>query len=324
MVNPSHVATVTDPLSMTGTNEPIEPPSTALSPDESTDVVDSRGNDKRLKRRNVPKRKRTGSVEDLIEQTAASRRGNISVPLGREDTTDLIFPEFEQIGIDEKKIRASPFGKILFGVLDKLFPVFKEPNWFDLYDRPLTADENLELPYFDGFDFVNSSWTIYVRHRYGAWNWLDRAGLVPQAVQRVFLRGDGKTTWSDGFYGEWYINPAINYFQIEKHYGRGYGYSGYHRGLRIFQIQRWNFEDSVGRYWQRGLRSYLRNETNFWALEGRVWGMGAQWRPYPRDQGKFIAIRDGANLTEVFGNARNTPWERRFRHSMALPFYQVT
>ena len=125
-------------MSMTGTNEPIEPPSTALSPDESTDVVDSRGNDKRLKRRNVPKRKRTGSVEDLIEQTAASRRGNISVPLGREDTTDLIFPEFEQIGIDEKKIRASPFGKILFGVLDKLFPVFKEPNWFDfMTDRSL-------------------------------------------------------------------------------------------------------------------------------------------------------------------------------------------
>ena len=26
--------------------------------------------------------------------------------------------------------------------------------------------------------------------------------------------------WSDGFYGDWYINPTINYFQIEK-YGRG-------------------------------------------------------------------------------------------------------
>ena len=102
-------------------------------------------------------------------------------------------------------LRASPLGKILFSVLDRLFPVFKvrrlarrqplaphpphlsrtapprhttprhatprhttphhatphhttprqEPNWFDVYDPPLTSEENLELPYFDGFDFVN-------------------------------------------------------------------------------------------------------------------------------------------------------------------------
>ena len=31
----------------------------------------------------------------------------------------------------------------------------QEPNWFDVYDPPLTSEENLELPYFDGFDFVN-------------------------------------------------------------------------------------------------------------------------------------------------------------------------
>ena len=30
--------------------------------------------------------------------------------------------------------------------------------------------------------------------------------------------------------------------------------------------------------------------------------MGMKWRPYPRDQGKFIAIRDGTNLAEVFAN----------------------
>ena len=91
---------------------------------------------------------------------------------------------------------------------------------FDIYDPPLKKQENLDLPYFDGYDFVNSSWTIYVRHKFGAWNWLDRMGycyycicpysymsylpimaiyhtflcrLVPQATQRVFLRGDGKT-----------------------------------------------------------------------------------------------------------------------------------
>ena len=239
------------------------------------------------------------------------------------DSSDqVMFPELEQSGFDEKAIRASPLGGILFGILDVLFPVFKEPNWFDVYDPPLSGKENMDLPYFDGYDFVNSTWTIYVRHRYGVYNWLDRLGLVPQTVYKVFLRGDGKTLWNDGFYGDWYINPAINYFQIERHYGRGAGYVQYARGIRIFQIQRWEFEESVGRYWQRGLRSYLRNETDYWCFEGRVWGTAVKWRPYPRDQGKFIAIREGANLTAIFG-PEGPPWERRFRHMRSLPFYQA-
>lgn len=96
-----------------------------------------------------------------------------------------------------------------------------------------------------------------------------------------------------------------------------------YRGIRIYQVQRWTFEDEVGRYWQRGLRSTLRNETNYWAIEGRIWGAAVKWRPSPRDQGKFIAIRDGANLTAIFGNPQNTPWERRFNHAMSLPFYQA-
>lgn len=145
------------------------------------------------------------------------------------NSSKLIIPEVEGGGIDEKALRSSPFGKVLFGILDNVFPVLKEPNWYDVYDPPLSAEENLQLPYFDGNDFVNSSWTIYIRHRFGAWNWLDRMGFVPQATQRVFLRPDGKTMWSDGFYGDWYINPAINFFQFEKHFGRGYGYSQYHR-----------------------------------------------------------------------------------------------
>ncbi len=69
-----------------------------------------------------------------------------------------------------------------------------------------------------------------------------------------------------------------------QHYGRGYGYTQYSRGIRIFQVQKWNFEHEVGRYWNRGLRSYLRNETNYFAIEGRVWGTSVKWRPYPRDQ----------------------------------------
>ena len=138
----------------------------------------------------------------------------VSIPTGQNSSDRLLFPEIEQAGIDEKALRQSIFGKILFPVLETLFPVFKEPNWFDVYDPPLTAKENLDLPYFDGYDFANSSWTIYIRHRYGVWNWLDRLGLVPMTTNRVFLRNDGKTVWSDGFYGDWYINPAINYLQI--------------------------------------------------------------------------------------------------------------
>lgn len=107
-----------------------------------------------------------------------------------------------------------------------------------------------------------------MRHKMGFWNWLDRIGLVPIPTNRVFFRDDGRTAFSDGFYGNWFINPSINYFQFEKHHGRGYGRYQMHRGLLCFQIQRWNFEQDIGRYWQRGLRSYLRNETNFWAMEG--------------------------------------------------------
>ena len=82
----------------------------------------------------------------------------------------------------------------------------------------MSAEANMELPYFDGYDFVNSSWTFYIRHRYGAWNWLDRMGLVPQATLRAFLRPDGKTMWSDGFYGisffDYFNNLFCNIFGI--------------------------------------------------------------------------------------------------------------
>lgn len=174
----------------------------------------------------------TTDIENIINNNKKQSNFqtlNLTIIGNPTNSSKVQFPELEQSGIDEKALRQSPFGKVLFWFLDRLFPVFSEPNWFDVYDPPLSAEENLELPYFDGYDFVNSSWTIYIRHRFGAWNWLDRAGLVPQATQRVFLRPDGKTMWSDGYYGEWYINPAINYFQVEKHFGRGYGYAQAHR-----------------------------------------------------------------------------------------------
>ena len=36
--------------------------------------------------------------------------------------TEVLFPELAQAGIDEKALRSSPFGKILFGILDLIFP----------------------------------------------------------------------------------------------------------------------------------------------------------------------------------------------------------
>lgn len=271
-----------------------------------------------------PKWQSSGEVEEVIEslEKISYTRVNMSVNFGRNDTNQLLFPEIEQLGFDEQALRSSIIGKFLFPIIDSLFPILAEPNWYDVYDPPLSPEENMNLPYFDGYDIANSTWTIYVRHRYGAWNWLDRLGLVPQATLKVFFRPDGKVMFSDNFYGEWYINPAINFFQFEKHFGRGAGYTQSFRGMRIFQINSWNFEPDVGRYWNRGLRSTLKDPYNYWAMEGRVWGLAMKWRPAERDQGKFIAIRDGTNFTEVFGSERDTPWEKRFRHSMSLPFYQ--
>lgn len=286
--------------------------------------------------------KRT-SGGNYVENTVFKRvkRENSTIIGNRKvGTSDKIsFPELDESGFNETALRSSLFGKLLFGVLDNVFPILKEPNWYDIYDPPLTKEENMELPYFDGNDFINSTWTVYIRHRYGVWNWLDRMGLVPVQVHKVFFRPDGRTVWSDHFYGDWFLNPALNYFQFERHYGRGQGiyqywrladslkesflFTHFFRGIRIFQVQKWNFEEEVGRYWQRGLRSYLRNETNFWALEGRIWSYAVKWRAGTRDQGKFIAIRDGINVTEVFGGQRRTPWSERFHHAMSLPFYQA-
>jgi hypothetical protein len=64
------------------------------------------------------------------------------------------------------------------------------------------------------------------------------------------------------------------------------------------------------------------NELPLWSIHD-VSLSTCRWRPFPRDQGKFVAIRDGTNLTEVFGGRERTPWEERFRHSMSLPFYQA-
>ena len=74
-------------------------------------------------------------VENLILGLPSPIRNMTIVP--EEDRGDdqdkSYFPEIGQAGIDEKALRASPFGKVLFSVLEELFPVFKEPNWFDCW-----------------------------------------------------------------------------------------------------------------------------------------------------------------------------------------------
>jgi len=117
------------------------------------------------KKRSKARTKSSGDVEDIMDGDYIDTSFKVlKRPEGSEDS--VTFPELEQTGIDEKKLRESPIGKVFFGVLDLLFPVFSEPNWFDIYDPPLSKEKNMELPYFDGYDFVNSTWTVYIRHRY--------------------------------------------------------------------------------------------------------------------------------------------------------------
>lgn len=86
-----------------------------------------------------------GDVEDVVSSSFSSLYGNefkksvrpasqsaksssgSSKGEGSEDDdgNKVMFPELEQTGIDEKALRSSPIGKVLFGVLDLLFPVFK-------------------------------------------------------------------------------------------------------------------------------------------------------------------------------------------------------
>lgn len=67
------------------------------------------------------KNRATNDVEEFIARSGTNITAIMpSVPDTTIDSPDkIIFPEMEQVGIDEKKLRQSPFGKILFGVLEK-------------------------------------------------------------------------------------------------------------------------------------------------------------------------------------------------------------
>lgn len=73
-------------------------------------------------------------VEELITGFPSPIR-NLTLPVEDGDKDTLTFPELEASGIDEKALRKTPFGKLLFSVLDNVFPIFKEPNWFDVYGK---------------------------------------------------------------------------------------------------------------------------------------------------------------------------------------------
>jgi len=74
---------------------------------------------------------RISEIEELIleEDKRQNETGNL-YKIGKSDDSGKVqFPPMDQASIDEQALRASPFGKVLFSVLDNLFPVFKEPNW---------------------------------------------------------------------------------------------------------------------------------------------------------------------------------------------------
>jgi hypothetical protein len=73
--------------------------------------------------------KNEGQLEDLLDEEERRQAGSRSLYNVGDGTDQMQFPQLDQAGAEEKALRASPFGKALFGVLDKLFPVFKEPNW---------------------------------------------------------------------------------------------------------------------------------------------------------------------------------------------------
>ena len=54
-----------------------------------------------------------------IDEDSHSLAKNISRIGPARNKSDIIFPELEQSGIDERALRKSPFGRVLFGVLDR-------------------------------------------------------------------------------------------------------------------------------------------------------------------------------------------------------------
>ena len=84
------------------------------------------------KQKTVAAAKARAKVPSAVEEVVVSLP-IADIPKGAakivSEEDKLLFPELMAAGIDEKALRASPLGKVLFAVLDKLLPVFKEPNW---------------------------------------------------------------------------------------------------------------------------------------------------------------------------------------------------
>ena len=54
-----------------------------------------------------------------IDEDSHSFAKNINRIGPARNKSDIIFPELEQSGIDERALRKSPFGRVFFGVLDR-------------------------------------------------------------------------------------------------------------------------------------------------------------------------------------------------------------
>ena len=81
-----------------------------------------------------------GEVEDIITSYKFLNQSYSAIETPPSDK--LTFPETSQSALDEKALRNSPLGKIIFSVIDVLFPVFREPNWFDIYGKLIAMNEN--------------------------------------------------------------------------------------------------------------------------------------------------------------------------------------
>lgn len=77
----------------------------------------------------------SGEVEELLSSLPSPIK-NMTIPKGSEDGKLFIPEQMGQSGmIDEKTLRGTVFGKLLFPILERFFPIFREPNWYDLYGK---------------------------------------------------------------------------------------------------------------------------------------------------------------------------------------------
>jgi hypothetical protein len=145
----------------------------------------------------------------------------------------------------------------------------ESPEGNDLVDENQTQsddDEDDELPYFDAYDFVNSTWTVGIL--WSGSNNIDR--------KRVFLRADGSCVWTDKVEGTWTVNSKTNFFEFTR-FWKWWQF----KGRRFFQITDYK----------------LKSDSNYYYLDGIVAGWSF-WYPL-QILGKWQAYREGVDEEEA-------------------------